>query len=94
MFSRNFIRPSHSCLLLSRRNYAIKQQAKKINLYLDKIGDENTKESQKTIKIVRMIGAGTVITVICSLLWASTLSAPVKEVLPEIDDLSKDVRRR
>lgn len=79
--------------LVLSRNYAIKSQAKKFNKLLDRIGDEKTSESQKTIKVVRLIGAGSVITVVCSLLWASSLQAPVKEKYEDVPDLLKDVRR-
>lgn len=61
--------------------------------FMDKIGDEKTKESQKTIKIVRMIGAGSIVTVLCSLFWASSLTAPVKETYEDVPDLSRDVRK-
>lgn len=94
MFSRYLIKPSHNRFLLSRRTYSIKDQGHKVNAYINRIGDEKTKESQATIKAVRMLGAGTVIVVLCSLLWTSTLSAPVKEKIPEYQDLSKDVRHK
>lgn len=93
MLPRAAFKCTRVLLLNPHRGYAIKQQAKKFNKLLDRIGDEKTSESQKTIKVVRMIGAGSVITVVCSLLWASTLSAPVKETYEEIPDLSKDVRK-
>lgn len=86
MFARTATRSSRVGLL-TKRTYAAKRK-----LLLDKIGDENTKESQRTLKVVRYIGAGSVITVLCSLLWASSLSAPVKETIVEIPDLKKDVR--
>lgn len=91
MLARSTFRYSRA-LLSGRRSYSVKKQAKKFNSLMDKIGDENTKESQKTIKVVRMIGAGSIITVICSLLWASSASGPVKEKYEQAPDLSKDVR--
>lgn len=91
MLARSTLRYSRA-LLSGSRSYSVKKQAKKFNSLMDKIGDENTKESQKTIKVVRMIGAGSIITVICSLLWASSASAPVKENYELVPDLSKDVR--
>lgn len=74
-----------------RRSYASKN---KINTFIDKVGNESTKESQRTIKVIRTIGAGSVIAVICSLIWASSMSAPVKESFEEVPNLSKDVRLR
>lgn len=94
MFNRNLTRPTSSLLYLSRKNYSIKLLGQKVNKYINRIGDEKTKESQATIKAVRMLGAGTVIVVLCSLLWTSTLSAPVKEKIPDYEDLSKDVRHK
>lgn len=76
------------------RLYSVKSKARELNKYIDRIGDENTKESQKTLKAVRMIGATSIIVVICSLMWASTLSAPVKETPVVVTDLSKDIRER
>lgn len=61
-------------------------------LVIDRIGDENTKESKATLKAVRMFGAGTVIAVVCLLFWASSMSAPVREELVEVRDLAKDIR--
>lgn len=92
MLGRNLAK-STPRLLLSTRNYSIKDQGQKVNSYIKRIGDEKTRESQATIKAVRMLGAGTVIVVLCSLLWTSTLSAPVKEKTTDYQDLSKDVRR-
>lgn len=91
MIARSSLRFSR-VLISGSRSYSVKKQANKFNKLMDKIGDENTKESQKTIKVIRKIGAGSIIIVICSLLWASTLSAPVKETYEEIPVLSKDVR--
>lgn len=81
-------RPTVSAL----RTYSIRTQAKKINKYIDRIGDESTKELQRTIKIVRKVGGISIIVVLCSLLWASSLSAPVKETAPVVPDLTIDVR--
>lgn len=92
MLARSSIRVASGLSLQLKRSYVIKQKAKEFNKLLDKIGDESTKESQKTIKVVRIIGAGSIITVLCTLLWASTLSAPVKETYEEVPDLSKDIR--
>ncbi|GEQ67690.1 hypothetical protein JCM33374_g1355 [Metschnikowia sp. JCM 33374] len=78
----------------SVRAYSVKSRAKSFNKLIDRIGDEKTKESQKTIKAVRMVGAGSVILVICSLFWASSLTAPVKESPVELGNLAQDVRNR
>lgn len=75
------------------RLYSIKGKRQQINRVLDKIGDENSSEAQKTLKIFRTIGGVSVIVVLCSLLWASSLSAPVKETPVEVGDLSRDVRK-
>lgn len=92
MLGRSTLQYSRT-LLSGSRTYSVKQKAKKLNSLMDRIGDENTKESQKTIKVIRIIGAGSVITVLCSLLWASSVSAPVKEKYEQVPDLTKDVRR-
>lgn len=81
------------CLRVQRA-YSVKSKAKNLNKLIDRIGDEKTQESQKTIKAIRMVGAGSVVLVLCSLFWASSLSAPVKETPVEIGNLSVDVRDR
>ncbi|KAM9938793.1 hypothetical protein OXX80_001711 [Metschnikowia pulcherrima] len=76
------------------RTYSVKTKAKNFNKFLDRIGDEKTAVSQKTIKAVRMVGAGSIILVICSLFWASSLTAPVKETPVDMGNLTHDVRDR
>lgn len=63
------------------------------NMYasFNRIGDENSKESQMTLKIVRRIGAFSIVTVLCLLFWASSMTEPVYEKV-EMPDLKKDVR--
>lgn len=89
MIGRMLTRPAAPLL---RRSYA----TAKVKLFIKKVGDENSKESQKTIKVVRMIGAGSVITVLCTLFWASAMSGPtnVRETYVDIPDLSKDIRSK
>lgn len=76
------------------RQYSIREQGRKINKVLDRIGDDRTSEAQTTLKVVRMVGGLSVIVVICSLLWASSMSVPIKEQHVEHNDLSKDVRAK
>lgn len=89
MFARRALRVTS---LQFSRGYVVKEQTKKLNNLVHRIGDEKTAASQNTIKVVRMIGAGSIIVVLCSLFWASSMSAPVKETYIEPVDLSKDVR--
>lgn len=82
-------------LISGSRAYSVKSKAQSFNKLIDRIGDEKTKESQKTIKAVRMVGAGSIVLVLCSLFWASSLTAPVKESpVVEIGNLAQDIRNR
>lgn len=84
--------PYARCLLASAR--ALKKQPKtRFGKYIDDIADESTHASQKTLKTVRMVGAGSVIAVICSLFWASSMSATVKEEQANAGNLAQDIRR-
>lgn len=65
----------------------------KVSKFIDDIGKEDTKTSQNTLKTVRWMGGATVIAVLCSLFWASSMSAPVKEKEVDVGDLSKDIRK-
>ncbi|OBA20692.1 hypothetical protein METBIDRAFT_25094, partial [Metschnikowia bicuspidata var. bicuspidata NRRL YB-4993] len=76
----------------SHRAYSVKSKAKDFNKLLDQIGDEKTLASQNTLKYVRRVGAGSIIIVICSLFWASSLTAPVKESPVDVGNLAQDVR--
>lgn len=76
---------------LGVRFYA-KQPKNRVSKFIDDIGKEDTKASQNTLKTVRWMGAITVITVCCSLFWASSMSAPVKEKEVDLGDLTKDIR--
>ncbi|CUM47032.1 uncharacterized protein AC631_03013 [Debaryomyces fabryi] len=74
------------------RAYSIKTSLKQLNKRINRFGEESTRESEITLKILRKIGGVSVIVVLCLILWASTLvDNPVSEPLP-LPDLSKDVR--
>lgn len=75
------------------RFYSVKSNWSSINNKINKIGQENTKESQNALKTVRFLGGASVIAVLCSLLWNSQYidQSPEQEVL---QDLSKDVRNQ
>lgn len=75
------------------RRYSTKPK-NKVSQFIDDIGREETKTSQNTLKTVRYLGGFTIVTVLCSLLWASSMSAPVKETVVDLGDLSEDVRRK
>lgn len=79
---------------LSIRCYARRAPRTRVGQYIEDIGDESTQASQRTLKAVRTVGAFSIVTVICSLLWASSMSAPVKEERVEAGDLSTDIRTR
>lgn len=73
------------------RRYSILDTAKNLNKKLNRIGDENSPESQKTMRLLRKTGGISIIVVFCSIMWASTLNEPVVEEA-EVPDLSKDIR--
>mmetsp|Transcript_7561 Transcript_7561/g.7499 ORF Transcript_7561/g.7499 Transcript_7561/m.7499 type:complete len:106 (+) Transcript_7561:57-374(+) len=74
------------------RAYSIKTGLKQLNKRINRFGEENTRESEVTLKILRKIGGVSVIVVLCLILWASTLiDNPVSEPLP-LPELRKDVR--
>lgn len=74
------------------RAYSVKGRFKEINRRINKFGEEDTKESQATLKILRKIGGVSVIIVICLILLASTfVDNPDFEPI-QVLDLSKDVR--
>lgn len=76
-----------------RRGYAlpIPKKLKQFNDQLNKITDENLQASITTLKYLRLIGGFSIIVVLSSILWASTLTEPVREEIT-IPDLGKDVR--
>lgn len=76
---------------IALRNYSLKSRASSMIASYNRIGDENSKESQTTLKIIRRIGAVSVITVLCLLFWASSMVEPTYEKV-EVTDLKKDVR--
>lgn len=64
---------------------------KRFNNLLTKIGDENSQESIRTMRVIRKVGAGSIIAVMCLMMWASTYVDNPNVELTEVD-LKKDVR--
>lgn len=76
----------------SMRLYSAKGGFKEINRRINRYGEENTKESEVALSVLRRLGGVSVIVVLCLILWASSrVDNPVLEPV-EIPDLSKDVR--
>lgn len=72
------------------RRYSAKGSFQRINSAINKIGDENAPQSATALRIFRKIGGASVVIVLCLLFWASSLN--VKELEPELVDLTQDVR--
>ncbi|CUM50043.1 unnamed protein product [Debaryomyces tyrocola] len=76
----------------SVRAYSMKEDFKRLNKRINRFGEENTKESEITLKVLRKVGGVSVIVVFCLILWASSrVENPINEPIP-LEDLSKDVR--
>lgn len=76
----------------SVRAYSMKDDLKRFNKRLNRFGEENTKESEVTLRVLRKVGGVSVIVVFCLILWASSrVENPISEPIP-LEDLSKDVR--
>lgn len=76
----------------SFRHYSLKAKFKSVSASIDRVGEEDTRESEVTLKIVRRIGAVSIVAVLCLLFWASSMTEPKYEEVVEITDLKKDVR--
>lgn len=74
------------------RKFSIIEKSKEFNQYLNKIGEEDSKESESIMKNIRKIGGVSIIVVLCLILWASTLNEPVTVETIERIDLSQDIR--
>lgn len=87
---RNGLVSLHQCS--SVRAFSIKGGFKELNRRINRFGEENTKESDVTLNILRKIGGVSVIVVLCLILWASSrVENPISEPMP-LSDLSKDIR--
>lgn len=76
----------------SVRAYSMKDDFKRLNKRINRFGEENTKESEITLKVLRKVGGVSVIIVFCLILWASSrVENPISEPIP-LEDLSKDIR--
>lgn len=76
----------------SIRAYSMKEDFKRLNKRINRFGEENTKESEITLKVLRKVGGISVVVVFCLILWASCrVENPISEPIP-LEDLSKDVR--
>lgn len=76
----------------SVRAYSMKDDFKRLNKRINRFGEENTKESEVTLRVLRKVGGVSVIIVFCLILWASSrVENPISEPIP-LEDLSKDVR--
>lgn len=74
------------------RNSSWSSKVNQVNKKFNKIGDENSNESKKTLKVIRATGGISIIVVLCLLLWASSYSdIPITKDFAS--DLSKDVRK-
>lgn len=74
-------------LVATKRGYSNFEKMKK---HYDNIAIEGSLESTAILKYMRLVGGVSIIIVICSIMWASTMVSPVQE--PYTLDLSKDVR--
>ncbi|ODV80819.1 uncharacterized protein CANTADRAFT_34408, partial [Suhomyces tanzawaensis NRRL Y-17324] len=75
------------------RPYSVGQRLKDVNELMKKIGDEKTKESEVTIRYMRKIGMFSILVVLGSIGYASTLGEePIIETVEDVKDLGKDMR--
>lgn len=62
----------------------------KMKKHYNNISVEGSLESTAILKYMRLVGGVSIIIVICSIMWASTMVSPVQDTYTI--DLSKDVR--
>lgn len=74
------------------RSMSVKTQFKSINKKINKIGEEDSKESKTALSLVRKAGALSVVLVLVSLFWNSSMGAPAPSEEPLVD-ITKDVRQ-
>lgn len=73
------------------RQMSVKSQFKSINSKINRIGQEDSQESKTVLSAVRKAGALSIVLVLASLMWNSTMSAPVPSPEPVVD-IEQDVR--
>lgn len=78
--------------IITKRKYVIQQTIKGIKGKIDEVGDEESQASKKTISILRKIGVGSIVVVLCLLGYAALNEKPKIEEKEEELDLSKDIR--